>query len=390
VTPTEKLESALLSVFSSEEIQPATSGIPAKYTTYPHSREQICELVKLAAADGFTLLPVGSGSRLGKVGKYNVAVYTSHLGEQMEHSPPDMVATIPAGATFTAMQYSLQKHRQRIALDPPSYNSSTLGGIISTNTWGPLRHRYGTAKNSILATTIVNGEGNIVKAGAKVVKNVSGYDLNKLYTGARGSLGILLDVTFRLHPLPDRVQTCSISCDSLNDALNAASACSRLPLNVETVELTNSPNWEVSVTIAGGDEVKKIVEETVAGNVKWNGESAQSTMKYRVGLFDANISLPKSQLKSFLKSVSNLDDLILWSLPDAGVCRLSIDSAEQLTKIADSVESSGGFMEVERQPADSDLPRWPIAPPGLAWMRKIKSALDPHGIFAPDILGEGL
>ncbi|MFQ5356504.1 MAG: FAD-linked oxidase C-terminal domain-containing protein, partial [Mariprofundaceae bacterium] len=144
------------------------------------------------------------------------------------------------------------------------------------------------------------------------------------------------------------------------------------------------------VTIAGNSDARNIVEETVAGNVKWNGESAQSTMKYRVGLYDANISLPKSQLKSFLKSVSNLDKLIHWSLPDSGVCRLSIDNAEQLTKITDLVESSGGFMEVEHQPADSDLPHWPIAPPGLAWMRKIKSALDPHGIFAPDILGEGL
>lgn len=389
MTSPEKLLNSLLSVLSSEEIQP-TSGIPAKYTTYPHRREQICELVKLAAADGFTLLPVGSGSRLGKVGKYDVAISTSRLDEQMEHSPPDMVATIPAGASFNATQTSLKEHRQRIALDPPGDNGSTLGGIVSTNAWGLLRHRYGTAKNSILATTIVNGEGNIVKAGAKVVKNVSGYDLNKLYIGARGSLGLLLDVTFRLHPLPDRVQTCSISCDSLNDALNVASACRRLPLNVETVALTNSPDWEVSVTIAGNSDARNIVEETVAGNVKWNGESAQSTMKYRVGLYDANISLPKSQLKSFLKSVSNLDKLIHWSLPDSGVCRLSFDNAEQLTKITDLVESSGGFMEVEHQPADSDLPHWPIAPPGLAWMRKIKSALDPHGIFAPDILGEGL
>jgi glycolate oxidase FAD binding subunit len=390
VTSPEKLENVLLSVLNSEEIQSATSGIPAQFTVYPESSKQMCELVKLAVADGLTLIPMGSGSRINSAGEFDIAISTSKLNEQMEHSPADMVATIPTGTAFDAAQSALRKHHQRIALDPPVKDSSTIGGIVSTNDWGPLRHRYGTAKNSILATTIVNGDGKIVKAGAKVVKNVSGYDLNKLYIGARGSLGILLDVTFRLHPLPEQIQAGTIRCDSLDEALLAASTCSRLPLNVESVELTKSSDWEVTVTIAGNSETIKIVEESVAENVSWSGESGKSTAKQKVGIYYINASLPRSQLKLFLKSVSYFDSLSLWSLPNVGVCRLSFEDAVQLTRISASVESSGGFMEIEQQPANFHFPRWLITPPGLEWMRRIKSVLDPHEIFAPGILGEDL
>ena len=390
MTSPEKLENVLLSVLNSEEIQSATSGIPAQFTVYPESSKQMCELVKLAVADGLTLIPMGSGSRINSAGEFDIAISTSKLNEQMEHSPADMVATIPTGTAFDAAQSALRKHHQRIALDPPVKDSSTIGGIVSTNDWGPLRHHYGTAKNSILATTIVNGDGKIVKAGAKVVKNVSGYDLNKLYIGARGSLGILLDVTFRLHPLPEQIQVGTIRCDSLDEALLAASTCSRLPLNVESVELTKSSDWEVTVTIAGNSETIKIVEESVAENVSWSGESGKSTAKQKVGIYYINASLPRSQLKLFLKSVSYFDSLSLWSLPNVGVCRLSFEDAVQLTRISASVESSGGFMEVEQQPANFHFPRWLITPPGLEWMRRIKSVLDPHEIFAPGILGEDL
>lgn len=390
MTSPEKLQNRLESVFNSQEIKTAADGIPAQFTVYPENRQHICELVKLAVADGLTLIPMGSGSRINSAGEFDIAVSTSKLNEQMEHSPADMVATIPTGTAFTTAQSALRKHHQRIALDPPVNDSSTIGGIVSTNDWGTLRHRYGTAKNSILATTIVNGDGKIVKAGAKVVKNVSGYDLNKLYIGARGSLGILLDVTFRLHPLPEQIQTGTIRCDSLDEALLAASTCSRLPLNVESVELTKSSDWEVTATIAGSSETIKIVEESVAENVSWNSESGKSTTKHKVGIYYVKASIPKSKLKLFLKSVSYFDSLSLWSLPNVGVCRLSFEDAVQLTRISASVESSGGFMEVEQQPANSHFPRWLITPPGLEWMRRIKSVLDPHGIFAPGILGEDL
>ncbi|HIA29367.1 MAG TPA: FAD-binding protein, partial [Candidatus Marinimicrobia bacterium] len=114
----EKLENSLLSIFNSEEIQTAKKGIPARLAVFPKSRDQLCELVTFATANGFTLIPLGSGSRLAGNGKYDLAVTTSHLDEQIEHSPADMVATIPAGASFSLTQSSLQKHGQRIPLDP--------------------------------------------------------------------------------------------------------------------------------------------------------------------------------------------------------------------------------------------------------------------------------
>ena len=384
----EKLESSLHSVFNSEDIQTVKNEIPARLVVYPKSRDQLCELVTFATANGFTLIPLGSGSRLAGNGKYNLAVTTSHLDEQIEHSPADMVATIPAGASFSLTQSSLQKHGQRIPLDPQVEDGSTIGGIVSANAWGPLRHRFGTAKNSILATTIVNGECKIVKAGAKVVKNVSGYDLNKLYIGARGSLGILLDVTFRLQPLPEKVQIFSVRLDSLHDAFQTASTGSRLPLMVETVVLRKSPDWEVTIKIAGSEEVRKTVEDAIPGDISWGREVNYS--ENSDSLYDINISVPKSYLKSFFKSVGDLDGLSLWSLPEVGICRLNLKDAGQLQQITICVESGGGFMEVERKPEGSDIPRWPIAPHGLNWMRQIKSAFDPHGIFAPGILGKGL
>src|ERR1035437_7507740 len=125
----------------------------------------------------------------------------THLTGVVSHSWQDLTATVAAGTPWATMQRTLAQHNQQVALDPLWPETATIGGIIATNDSGPMRLKYGSLRDLIIGMTIVLADGTIAKSGGKVVKNVAGYDLHKLMTGAFGTLGAIAEVTFRLHPI---------------------------------------------------------------------------------------------------------------------------------------------------------------------------------------------
>ncbi len=141
----------------------------------------------------------------------DILLDTTQLTGVGDHSWQDLTATVAAGTPWTTMQRVLAQHNQQVALDPLWPETATIGGIIATNDSGALRHKYGSLRDLIIGMTIVLADGTIAKSGGKVVKNVAGYDLHKLMTGAFGTLGIITEVTFRLHPIPHHARTFTIS-----------------------------------------------------------------------------------------------------------------------------------------------------------------------------------
>ena len=172
---------------------------------FPGTVEEVSAVMAFASGEGLKVVPWGSGTKMALGGipeRVDLVVALSRLNRVVDYEPSDMTATFQAGSLLKESQAVLGGNGQFIALDPPHADLATLGGILATNSSGPRRLRYGASRDLVLAIRVVHADGKVTKGGAKVVKNVTGYDMNKLYIGSLGTLGIIVEATFRLHPVP--------------------------------------------------------------------------------------------------------------------------------------------------------------------------------------------
>ena len=194
-----------------------------KAVVLPAAVQEIKDVLQFALKKDLSVIPAGAGTKLG-IGnlpeKADVVLATTRLSNVVEYEPADLTVTVEAGIRLTALQAELAKHRQFLPLDPPFADQCTLGGIVSTNASGALRLQHGTARNQVLGLRVVHANGTVVKSGGKVVKNVAGYDLNKLYIGAFGTLGIITEVTLKLSPIPPREAILTADFQNAQDAVN--------------------------------------------------------------------------------------------------------------------------------------------------------------------------
>src|SRR5205085_3792695 len=156
---------------------------------------------------GVPIVPWGGGSAIGvgaPAARAGLVLVLTRLAALVEHEPGDLTTTAQAGITIATLQVALRARGQWLSLDPPDAARATLGGVMAANASGPRRHLYGTARDLVIGMTVVTADGAVVRAGGKVVKNVAGYDLPKLFVGSYGTLGIVVDVTVKLRPVPDQ------------------------------------------------------------------------------------------------------------------------------------------------------------------------------------------
>ncbi|HET6891271.1 MAG TPA: FAD-binding protein, partial [Pyrinomonadaceae bacterium] len=213
---------------------------PASLLVNPESIEQLCETIKLAHRERWTVVPTGAGTWMN-VGNLlegaNLIISTARLNQILEHEPADLIATAQAGVTLDNLNRTLSQRGQWLPLDPPHDGRSTLGGVVATGLAGAQRPGYGTARSFVIGMRVVLANGEVVKAGGRVVKNVAGYDLCKLFTGSYGTLGIISELTFKLRPLPAN-QVTVLSVGSMNAMIEAGRsilAASLFPVGVELV-----------------------------------------------------------------------------------------------------------------------------------------------------------
>ena len=183
------------------------------------STEQVAAVLRFAYGAGVSVEILGAGTKRNWGGAVHADLLldTAQLAGVCEHSAHDLTATVRAGTTWGAMQAALAQHRQYVALDPLWPDAATVGGIVATNDSGALRLRYGSLRDLVIGITIVLADGTIARSGGKVVKNVAGYDLHKLTIGAFGTLGVVTEVTFRLHPMSRDVRTWTIESSSADE-----------------------------------------------------------------------------------------------------------------------------------------------------------------------------
>jgi glycolate oxidase FAD binding subunit len=217
----------------------AVDGVQPEVVVEPTTVEEASEVLRDATARGKRVVCRGGGSKLGwgnRPAGADLVLSTARLDRVLEHAHGDLIARAEAGVGLDAFQEVLAKAEQTLALDPPE-EGATLGGVVAANASGPLRLRYGTARDLLIGITVVLADGTVARSGGKVVKNVAGYDLGKLFTGSLGTLGLIAEVTFRLHPRPTSRTGATLDLESPELACQAAQALSHSQLAPAALEL---------------------------------------------------------------------------------------------------------------------------------------------------------
>jgi len=232
-------------VLTGVELSPyVVEGRTPDAAVFPGSIEEVSSAIALAAEAGLSVTPWGGGTA-ASVGmpsaRAGLVLGLRRLDRVLEHAPGDLTVTVEAGTTVAALQAALRDRGQWLSLDPADAERATIGGVLATDASGPRRHLYGTARDLLIGVTVVTAEGTVVKGGGKVVKNVAGYDLPKLFIGSYGTLGVIVEATFKLRPIPDDERLVCVGFDRLKDAgaaVKAVMASDLIPNAVELLDAT--------------------------------------------------------------------------------------------------------------------------------------------------------
>jgi glycolate oxidase FAD binding subunit len=218
-------------------------GRTPEAAVFPGSLEEVAAVVAVAARARWPLTPWGGGTAVSvgmPAARAGLVLGLGRMSRVLEHEPGDLTATVEAGLTMDALQAALRRREQWLSLDPTDADRATIGGVLATSASGPRRHLYGTARDLLIGVTVVTADGAVVKGGGKVVKNVAGYDLPKLFIGSYGTLGIIVEATVKLRPLPDHERLVAIRFDRLKDAGVAARAIMASDLIPNAIDLLDA------------------------------------------------------------------------------------------------------------------------------------------------------
>ena len=218
---TKSIQEELLSIVGRESAPAvqtdAICGIVPQFVIEPENEQQLAAALSCADAAGASVVPRGGATKMGwgnPPKRADLILSTRRMNQIVEHVWADLTVTVEAGCTLQSLQAALAKHGQRLAFDGLWPERATIGGVLSTNDSGALRLRFGSLRDLVIGVTLALPDGTLASSGGKVVKNVAGYDLPKLATGALGTLGVITRAVFRLHPLPRKTRSFSFPAGS--------------------------------------------------------------------------------------------------------------------------------------------------------------------------------
>ncbi|HMC89260.1 MAG TPA: FAD-binding oxidoreductase [Gemmataceae bacterium] len=394
----------------------------------PKTVAELLSSIRQALAQGLAVYPFG-GRTMWEYGgpptREGIGVDLRGLDQVIDYPARDMTITVQAGITLSRLQEILAKENQRLPVDVPLPESATLGGALAANVSGPRRYGFGTFRDYVIGISVVNDEGQEIKAGGRVVKNVAGYDLCKLYIGSLGTLGIITQVTLKLKPRPEEQRLVAIGCkggvvlgqllDLLHGSrtrpvcLEVLNARAARQICGEAVELSEA-DWLIVLGFEDNREsvawqVKQIEAETrpVVDHRDAALLSVRDSDRFWRALIDfqvwpgANLTFKANLLPSATADFCRLADarpegLILQAQAGNGIvfghvhgdCTLE-QSQEMLGALQEAAMASQGNLLILRCPAawKASLPVWG-APRNDYWLMKaVKEKLDPKGIFNP-------
>ncbi len=244
----------LRALLGTSGVERDAAGLPR---AIPESADALSLVCRLAHEERWKIRVEGQGTWLAADAPADLAVSTRGLDQVVSVSPADLVASVQAGTSLEALRRRLADEGMWLALDPPGRPERTLGSIVATATAGPLRHGFGPVRDHVLGCTVATGDGRLVKAGGRVVKNVAGYDLTKLQVGGFGGFGIIADVHLRLRALPraDMTLVARGTRDTLTSAARDVVGAELVPAALELLSpaLAAEPEWVLAARFLGTD-----------------------------------------------------------------------------------------------------------------------------------------
>ncbi len=383
-------------------------GVTPELYLEPASEAELARVLEYANHSGMLVAPRGGGTKMEwgiAPQSIDLMISSAKFDRVLEYAPADMTVTAGAGVTIAQLQGELAQHRQRLALDALWPERATLGGVIATNDSGALRLRYGGVRDLIIGITLVLSDGTIATSGGKVVKNVAGYDLPKLMTGAHGTLGIITRAVFRLHPLPAQSQTLSFhfrTREKANEFMLAVADSVVVPTGMQMrTGATGTIAVDVRIDgIAAGiaaqtQTVCKLAREGKPSEGEHNFDPWQAREQLWNSSASATIcklSMLPTQLSATAEFVrEGLSDNADWTLlmHSTGLAWLQADATD-CEQIADFIASirtflapSGGSAVVLKAPSllRQQLDLWGPVGTALPLMKRIKEQFDPRGIL---------
>ena len=371
----------------------------------PTDASECARTLAEATRDRRTVGIIGAGTKsyVGDTAPTDIEVGTSRLGGVIDHEPADLTVTVGAGMRIADLAQVLQRAGQFLPLDPPHADEATIGGVIAANSNGFWRARYGAVRDLLIGTRTALADGTVALAGGRVVKNVAGYDLDKLLVGSFGTLGVIVEATFKVLPVPEASDGLAARFTRSSDAFAAADAIVRGPSRAEAcvVERGDGLAWRLAVQARGSaPTVKRAIEDARREVAAHQGETRELTHDLdRMREVPAHsthgalvrVSLPLAAAAAFSETAGRLESIAtLVADAASGVVRVHvlgdddavIRDAEALLLAARVV---GGTGRVERRAEHlrSRLSTWPNRPSGDFLMRRIKDAFDPAGILEP-------
>jgi glycolate oxidase FAD binding subunit len=376
-------------------------------STRPKTADECAAALASANAQRRTVRIRGAGTKnyLGERRPTDLVIETTALRGVVAHVPADLTVTVAAGTPLAELRDALAAAGQFLPLDPP-HAEATIGGIVAANSTGFWRARYGGVRDQLIGTTTALVDGTLAHAGGRVVKNVAGYDLNKLLIGSLGTLGVVTECTFKVLPLPRTSDGLRASFHRGADAFAAADAIARTPARPAAlaVDATSRDKWRLLV-LAQGDP--SAVERTLAigsdatgangGTAERDADVLASLAPLRElpaakGGVVVRASLPPAAQPAFADIATRLTGLRrLVADAASGIVRVHVQSDESSEiAAADTLIAAarvcGGSARVERRPESlrTSAAAWGDgAVPGAFLMKRLKDAFDPNGVLEP-------
>ncbi len=397
--------------------------VPATVQVVPPGVEALQGILAAANERRCPVYPVGGGTSLawGLPGEEpGLALSLRGINGVVDYPARDMTITVRAGNTVSEVQETLARERQRLPIDVPNADTATIGGAVAANVSGPRRFGFGTFRDYVIGIGVVTADGKLARAGGRVVKNVAGYDLCKLYTGSFGSLAIIVELTFKVHPMPEKTEAVLVGCSRFEDVEAVLAGSLRSRTRPVVLELLNRSawqeldsvdldrDWSIAVVFEGFEEAVAWQVETFLDEVRrWTDGRARAEVVHSPNAASlvqslasftqrptpvlAKLNYRPSMTVGLLEELSRLrgtwllsahaNNGIAWLAPAAE--RSDGEIVDELAQLRRWAVSADGNLVVR---GASFCARTGFAPWGVergdTWlMRRLKQRFDPHGIL---------
>ena len=370
--------------------------MPLATQAIPPTFEQAATTLAAASSEVRALRIRGAGTKLGwgrPIEPVDIELCTTGLDRIVEHNVGDLTAILEAGVPLAVAQRRFATAGQMLALDPPlgPADEATIGGVAATGDSGPMRHRYGEPRDLIVGATVAFSDGSIAKSGGKVIKNVAGYDLAKLFAGSFGTLGLILSVSVRLHPLPAGTTTALGSASDPGVLAAAARALSASPLEFEALDVAWRRGRGGIVARCGGSEharraarAARELEDLGLDGVQITGDDEPLWERQRSGQRSADqavlrIAARPSSLAAVLRAVDACGGTLVGRAAlGVSYVELEPDAIAQL-RAAVPPAGSATLLDAPAAARSEHDPWGALGAPELELMRSVKARFDPTG-----------